>query len=828
MGKFVARTGWGLLVLNLPLVVALYGQQASPDLNWDNLAVPFEAGRGQVEAGGPYAGVEFHHSRPLPSRISFYYPVANSIDLGTDYWQRDQSQPFTMSVAIDGQDFPIGTQAFGYRWTPYRVDFHGTLPTGPVTVSYRFAENLPFFVWHFRLTNHTSRPTEVEIKTNLAASVRTSHTYSLRDPARVHYARKGSDFLAVFDEEDTGNAEIFVLNAGTAPSSHGLEKVDRPEARFVYLKTLEPGETIEIIQLIGSVRREEAENVRTRIREMWRYEIEGYEQAVERTVARDLLSLPDSGLIRTAHLARALLHANRHYIDGRIVPMPCPAEYNFFFTHDLLLTDLGAVLFDTGRVRHDLLFIRSLAGPDTVLPHAYYWKDGAYITEPAESDNWNHLWFIILTASYLKHSGNTGLVTDLFPLLEKSMSLMLLNEHDGLMWEIRPDWWDIGNVYGPRAYLTILTIRALEAFSYIQTRLDRNVQWVSGYLTLAGKLRRQLVETLWDNRAGYLLNRLDAARMDHHLYAGSLLAPAFGLLDATRANRLLDTAEKELLDPKLGIRNVMPADFHTLIDVYHFNGMEAGGPYLYLNGGIWPQGSAWYALALLETGRSNQARRVLQQYLSLDGIMSSPNGQPAFFEYRNGNPDSPEYGQIDKPAFLWAGGWYLYVLYRLAGVRENAWNLSFDPRMPEDFDHVIFDLAVEGRRVGVSCSGSGPYFKSIRFDGVSVPSAVILKPADEIILERGLPDAPYLASATAIVDSVSYLPGTKTLSLILTGAPNQETSIKLVSPSLISRIEGTAFRIDNREESTDNYGVTSSLLTVTLNAARVHVDITFD
>jgi len=49
------------------------------------IAYTFDGHFGQVEVGGRYAGAEFHRSRPLPSRISFYYPVANSIELSTGY-----------------------------------------------------------------------------------------------------------------------------------------------------------------------------------------------------------------------------------------------------------------------------------------------------------------------------------------------------------------------------------------------------------------------------------------------------------------------------------------------------------------------------------------------------------------------------------------------------------------------------------------------------------------------------------------------------------------------------------------------------------------------
>jgi hypothetical protein len=46
------------------------------------------------------------------------------------------------------------------------------------------------------------------------------------------------------------------------------------------------------------------------------------------------------------HWSKALLASNLHYIEDQYLPMPFPAEYIFFFTHDLLLTSLGAVYFD--------------------------------------------------------------------------------------------------------------------------------------------------------------------------------------------------------------------------------------------------------------------------------------------------------------------------------------------------------------------------------------------------------------------------------------------------------------------------------------------------
>lgn len=236
----------------------------------------------------------------------------------------------------------------------------------------------------------------------------------------------------------------------------------------------------------------------------------------------------------------------------------------------------------------------------------------------------------------------------------------------------------------------------------------------------------------------------------------------------------------------------MPADFLDHIELYRFNGPEVGAPYRYMNGGVWPQGIAWYALGLLSAGELDSAKAVLRRYLTLDGIAQSPNGQPALFEYRNADYSAPDYGQIDKTTFLWAGGWYLYVLYHLAGVRENEWNLWFDSKLPSGFADVTYDLVIHGRRSLVTWSGDGPFFRSITVDGTRVHTAVPIGQADQIALQRGLPDEPYLARATSIVDHVDYDASAQNLSLTLRGLRGQRVEAEIVSkaPPKAARIDG--------------------------------------
>ncbi|NIR65456.1 MAG: hypothetical protein GWN00_22265, partial [Aliifodinibius sp.] len=105
-----------ILLLILVYIFQTFSQDVSPFT--EQLSVEFAGKYGQLEIGGNFVGAEFHHSLPLPSRISFYYPVANSIDLSTDYWQRDQSHPFSVTLNFDGEVREIGKEPFRYRYTP--------------------------------------------------------------------------------------------------------------------------------------------------------------------------------------------------------------------------------------------------------------------------------------------------------------------------------------------------------------------------------------------------------------------------------------------------------------------------------------------------------------------------------------------------------------------------------------------------------------------------------------------------------------------------------------------------------------------------------------
>ncbi len=762
------------------------GQTNSPD----PLSYFFDGKYGQVEVGGRFVGAEFHRSHPLPSRISFYYPVANSIDVSTDYWRREVSQPMVVGIQTDnGAKRWLGREPWAYTLSPHRVKFE--LDEGGVkyAMSYEFCLNEPAMVFVLKIKNASAKPATISAYTHLRFVLRTCQTFGRKDSALTEFDASNNALLAYFDDPDTRQATCFVQNVGATPaqwttssnelvvsdsgtsswitSAAKLQGTTFPSGRkgvavaaFVYERTLQPNDSLEVVQVIGSCRKAEVKEKLNLLKTSWHNEVASYNDVVRQKAQEEAsFTTGDEWLDRSSAWSRGILATNAHYLDGKVVPMPCPAEYNFFFTHDLLLTNLGAVNFDLARVKRDLLYVASLS-KDKIIPHAYYWRDDGFKTEYCTPDNWNHLWFILVAGSYLRHSMDDSTSQVLLPLVRKSVEEVLKQKKpDNLMYGFRPDWWDLGHVEGPRAYLTILTIRALREYLFINSALGQFPSSLIQYERLADSMQTALGNRLWNEQSNFLMDS-NGSTPDPHYYMGSLLAPVFGMLDERKAGELVQTAGRELLDERIGVRAAMPPDFHTKesIAFYKFAGDEAGQPYYYINGGVWPHNNAWYALALKSVGKVDEAAEFVKRAMTLDGIANSPMGIPAMYEYRYSDPSSAEFGKIDKPSFLWAGGFYLYTLYHLFGVQENEWNASIAGPLPTATPSAKYSLAFGDMKL-VSVHGKGNRLRTASVDDEELPSLVL--PVEKmrgkrVDVEFGTPDRPYLERVNARLHSVLF------------------------------------------------------------------------
>ncbi len=811
------------LLLVFIILLALYHSPLNAQTQ-DSLLIVSNKNVGQIEVGGPFVGIEIHNSFPLLNRISFYYPVANSIDISEDYWRRENYR--IMSLGLKVGDSPkrfLEKQVYKVSQTPYSVLFEGNDYKSNVKIKYEFCKNEPAMVITYEITNTTKLKNEYEVYTRLESILRTSHTYSIVKKAYTEFDREGSIIRINYPFIATGNAEIFIINAGQRPSSFTTKQIsnnefnnlddwwinknsslpgeiipanamDIPAAAFIYKKVLSPNESIKIVQIVGASSISEAGEKAKNLLHNYQKEVEEYKNyIVKESLNKKTIVTRNKNLDFTSEWSQAVLTTNAHYLDGQIVPMPAQAEYNFYFTHDVLLTDLAAVNFDKERVKRDLKFIVSLADSENTIPHAYYWKDSTYKTEFAGSENWNHFWFTLVCARYLRHTGNNEFMEELYPYIKRSIQLALKNKgEDDLMWSFRPDWWDIGNNFGPRAYMTILAIRALGEFNYISALLNVEDPELKSTEDLANRINAELVKKLWDNKLGYLISYFADGNEDKHIYMGSLLASHFNLLDKKKNLELLNTAKKSLLDNKLGIYTLYPMDLHLLGDYMGFAGDEAGAPYHYANGGIWPHGNAWYALSLISNGLNEEAYNFIQKTMTLYGIMNSPNGQPALYEYRISDKTNPSiYGKIDKPQFLWAGGWYLYTLYNLFGLRENEWNISLDPYIPQPLRNIELSLLVNGEIAKVLINGKGKEVAYIKYNGATIPTLVLptdISNLNKIEIKLGKTSTPLIYSANGQINNINYNFNKNILEFDLESFIGHKIQIKIVSPIKIRNI----------------------------------------
>ena len=803
-----------ILIVSSLFTANIICQSRNNELN-KKIDVRFK-GSSQIEVGSPYVGVELHHGSFIPERISFYYPVANSIDMSTDYFKRDTTFIMAFGLKIgNGKKHWIGTKPIPYILNPYSVTFSDNNKNRDISVSYEFCKSKPAMIIKYVITNKSNSEKLFEFYTHLETSIKTSHTYALVNRASTQYDNNTGTIYANFEDEGTKQAELFVSNAGLKPqsfSSNGEmdyscepsndywfnhegqlnEKIltkdnpGIPAAVFLYTEKLKPDQKMVVVQIVGSSEQTEGRKIVNYLQNNYQKEISDYKDYILSRVANGKFSTNDKILDQSYLWAKAVLAVDKHYINGEIRPMPCPVEYNFYFTHDVMLTDLAAVNFDLPRVKEDLLYTIKHANSEKVIPHAYYWKDSVYTTEYAESDNWNHFWFIINAASYLRHSGDIATLMKLYPYLEKSLSLSLQNKKEDLMWEYRPDWWDIGHNYGPRAYTTILEIKTLRDYVYISTLLNKNVSKLAEYQNIADLLNKNLITKLWDNKLNYLMNYYNEGGEDTHYYIGSLLAAHFNLLNKSLLNKLVESAKAKLLDPKIGVYDVYPMDFEKINAIWNFVDKEEGAPYYYINGGIWPHGNSWYALSLIADNKKAEALNFIKKVMTIDGIIKSPNGQPAMYEVRIGDRQNPKvYGTIDKPEFMWSAGWYIYSLYHLFGIKENDWNIQLNPYINDQNKEINFTLTSYGKKYNVNIKGHGEYISSIQSDEKNLPTLIIpasLKEIKNINIVMGKILSPYISNTNAQLISCSYNKENKTLSFSLNAFAEYKSKTEIISP----------------------------------------------
>ncbi|HLP16968.1 MAG TPA: hypothetical protein VK470_11955, partial [Bacteroidota bacterium] len=205
---------FGLIIMTCLIVVCASGADR----------IVFTEKFGQVEVGGPFAGAEFHRSRPLPSRISFYYPVANSIDLSTGYWERGESAPMTLAVSIDsGAVLPLGIGGWEYVLSPHTVTFRSANDTMRCSIRYEFCLTEPAMAVTYTIANSSTQTRLFDVRTQSSMILRTCQTYARKISPVTGVESPVSAVIARFNDADTDSTSVFVVNAGAPPYDISVE-----------------------------------------------------------------------------------------------------------------------------------------------------------------------------------------------------------------------------------------------------------------------------------------------------------------------------------------------------------------------------------------------------------------------------------------------------------------------------------------------------------------------------------------------------------------------------------------------------------------------------
>ena len=768
----------------------------------------------QIEVGSQYAGLAFHAGSALPSRMSFFYPVANSIDNSTNYWTRHTSRLINIQLACKNNSRTVGYEPHLAEYTPYCFRAKRCYDDYEIHYEYSFGNSLPVVTLAITLTNTSSVADEYALDIAPELAMHCCHSYDRFQPEYLSSAEHS--LIAHYPHKiELGNCALFFVDCSSSASY-----IDTSESAptLHYQFALGARQAITLVLAIGCCRHEDTTSITQRVFTNWRSDtVQNATRVADYISNNGSLRTRCPALNETAAWAKAVHASLLHYFNGRVLAMPCPAEYNFFFTHDFLVHGLGWGFLDINYLKNGYQFLISLNNGDDVLSHACYWKDSDYFSEPCPPTDWNNLWLIISIASYYKHSGDDETVLKLLPTMLTGLGRMLEHCHNGLMYAYFPDWWDFGTNYGPRSYMSILTYRAIQSILFLALRLDLPLEVEKLHMT-AEQIYRALNKDLWSTDQDYLLNRLSNGELDKHYYSGALLAPYFGLLSSARADKLLDSARNNALDSNCGVRNVSPADFSALEAEYGFKPGEQGADGYYINGGVWSQCNAWYALSLISQNRVEEAYEIVVKHLTLDGIKSSLGGQPSFYEARITAPDS-NYGAIDKPTFLWHSGWFMLTLYELLGIHENAWNIELRSSTVSSLAESTAVIFNNGKECSISFAGTGEYFKTITVDGALAHSAILPRSAECVLLERGTPQSPYLANAACIINKVVWEKNARQLTVHSNQVSGKPTSFELVVPpnsTLLAHESYTAMDISSQNHVAKTYRVISSSTCVTL------------
>jgi len=254
------------------------------------------------------------------------------------------------------------------------------------------------------------------------------------------------------------------------------------------------------------------------------------------------------------------------------------------YIHDQALVTFALNHIDPTLARNSLLWLDNMIRPMSDP------SSGGYCT--------NNLYFIRAAYEYYKLTGDSETLNYIYPTLKKVLDAFISRPTSfggyTLYRTSANNWYDYGSYWGVHIYHNVLIYRCLLDFAELSRSLG-HADTAEYYEEKAEPLKNAINNVLW--RGDYYVEGIaDDGTIHDKVVDSALFAIIYGVAEGERAEKILDTARRKLLNPKvMGISS---------------EEIPPGTGY-YGNGGIWWNSTEWYLRALAKLKKWGEAFKII-------------------------------------------------------------------------------------------------------------------------------------------------------------------------------------------------------------------------
>ena len=542
--------------------------------------------------------------------------------------------------------------------------------------------------------------------------------------------------------------------------------------------TLEPGEEVRFIYMLGEGKREQGRIMREKYSDLNKVDAayEALHNYWEEKCGKLQIQTPHEGmntLINTWTLYQAEINvmfsrfASFIEVGGRTglgyrdtaqdamtIPHSNPAKCKQRIEellNGLVSKGYGLHLFDPAWFQENEEEGDGFKSP-TVIPVSA--KDRVHGPEDACADD--ALWLIASIVEYIKETGDISFADKVIPYADKGegtvyehmKAILDFSEEqvgaDGICKGLRADWNDCLNLGGGEsAMVSFLHYWALVNFLELAKKLGRTED-VQHYQAVADKVKKVTNDVLWDEdwfirgitKNGQKIGTREDEEGKVHLES-NVWAVLSGAAEGAKAVKAMDTINEYLYTP-YGLLLNTPAYTKPNPDIGFITKVYPG---LKENSAIFSHPNPWTWAAECKLGRGDRAMKFY------DALC--PYNQNDMIEIREAEPysycqfivgrDHTAFGRARHPFMTGTGGWAYFSATRyMLGIRPDFDKLVVDPCIPAEWKEFFVTRQWRGAKFNIHVSNPAGVMKGvkeIRVDGKGVDEIPVMEAGSEHTVE---------------------------------------------------------------------------------------------